>query len=117
MAGELWIDVAQQRVTRLEGKRIYDVNYGLGILGKLDQGGTLLLEQTDISQADNGEHLWRTTHMVLIMNARVFFKVVKLDTTLELSNFAPVTAGLSYQQAIQVLEESNPTKPAATTSK
>jgi hypothetical protein len=103
IAGELWIDVAQQRVTRLEGKRIRDVDYGWGILGKLDQGGTLLLEQADI-----GEHQWRTTHMVLIMNARVFFKVVKLDTTLELSSFTPVAPGLSYQQAIQILEQPNP---------
>jgi hypothetical protein len=99
MAGELWIDIAQQRVTHLEGKRIRDVDYGWGILGKLDQGGTLLLEQ-----ADAGNHQWRTTHMVLVMNARLLFKTVKLDTTLELSEFVPVAAGMSYQQAIQILE-------------
>jgi hypothetical protein len=102
IAGELWIDTTQQRVTRLEGKRLYDVNYGLGILGKLDQGGTLLLEQNDV-----GEHQWRTTRMVLVMNARVFFKVVKLDTTLELSNYAPVTQGLGYQEAIHIVEQSS----------
>jgi hypothetical protein len=99
MAGELWIDVAQQRVTRLEGKRIHDVDYGWGILGKLDQGGTLLLEQADV-----GNRQWRTTHMVLVMNARVLLKPVKLDTTLELSQFSPVTTGMSYQQAIQMLQ-------------
>jgi hypothetical protein len=99
MAGELWIDVAQQRVTRLEGKRLHDVDYGWGIFGKLDQGGTLLLEQADI-----GNRLWRTTHMVLIMNARVLFKTVKLDTTFELSQYSPVSSGLSYQQAIQILD-------------
>lgn len=99
MAGEMWIDVAQQRVTRLEGKRIRDVDYGWGVLGKLDQGGTLLLEQADV-----GDHQWRTTHMILAMNARVLIKTVKLDTTLELSQFSPVAAGLSYQQAIQMLQ-------------
>jgi hypothetical protein len=99
MAGEMWIDVAQHRVTRLEGKRIHDVDYGWGILGKLDQGGTLLLEQADI-----GNHQWRTTHMVLVMNARFLVKTVKLDTALELSQFEPVTAGMSYRQAIQMLE-------------
>jgi hypothetical protein len=98
MAGELWIDVAQQRVTRLEGKRIRDVDYGLGVLGKLDAGGTLLLEQ-----ADTGNHQWRTTHMVLVMNARLLFKQVKLDTTLEMTEFKPVSAGMGYQQAIQTL--------------
>jgi hypothetical protein len=98
MAGELWIDVAQQRVTRLEGKRIRDVDYGWGILGKLDQGGTLLLEQADV-----GSHQWRTTHMVLVMNARLLVKTIKLDTTLELSQFTPVTP-MTYQQAIQMLD-------------
>jgi hypothetical protein len=102
MAGELWIDAAQQRVTRLQCKRIKDVDYGFGILGKLDQGGTLLLEQADI-----GNHQWRTTHMVLVMDARFLIKTVKLDTTLDLSQFSPVAAGLSYQQAIQLLESQN----------
>jgi len=99
MAGEMWIDVAQRRVTRLEGKRIHDVDYGWGILGKLDQGGTLLLEQADV-----GNHQWRTTHMVLVMNARFLIKTVKLDTTLELSQFEPVATGMTYQQAIQKLD-------------
>jgi hypothetical protein len=102
MAGELWIDIAQQRVTHLEGKRLHAVDYGWGLIGKLDQGGTLLLEQADV-----GNHQWRTVHMVLIMNARVLFKIIKLDTTLELSQFAPVTAGMTYQQAIELLRASN----------
>ena len=111
MAGELWIDAAQQRVTRLQCKRIKDVDYGFGILGKLDQGGTLLLEQADI-----GNHQWRTTHMVLIMDARILIKTVKLDTTLDLSQFSPVAAGLSYQQAIQILESQNKTGSGAQAS-
>jgi hypothetical protein len=102
MAGELWIDVAQQRVTRLECKRLHDVDYGWGLLGKLNQGGTLLLEQADV-----GDHQWRTIHMVLVMNARIFFKIVKLDTTLNLSQFSPVTPGINYQQAIELLRTNN----------
>ncbi len=111
MAGELWIDAAQQRVTRLQCKRIKDVDYGFGILGKLDQGGTLLLEQADI-----GNHQWRTTHMVLVMDARFLIKTVKLDTTLDLSQFSPVAAGLSYQQAIQLLESQSKTSSSAQAS-
>jgi hypothetical protein len=103
MAGEMWIDIAQQRVTHLDGKRLRDVDYGWGLLGKLDEGGTLLLEQADI-----GDHQWRTVHMVLIMNARVFVKSIKLDTTLELSQFTPVAKGISYQQAIQLLRSPQP---------
>jgi hypothetical protein len=105
MAGELWIDVSDQRVTRLEGKRLRDVEYGWSILGKLDKGGTLLLEQSNV-----GNHQWRTTHMVLVMNARVLFKSIKLDTTLELSQFTPVSPEMTYQQAIQLLRISSPAK-------
>jgi hypothetical protein len=101
MAGELWIDVAQERVTRLDCRRIHDVDYGWGIIGKLDQGGTLLLEQADV-----GQKQWRTTRMVLVMNARFLVKTVKLDTMLELSQFSPVPVGMSYQQAIEVLRGS-----------
>jgi hypothetical protein len=103
MAGELWIDAAQHRVTRLEGRRIHDVDYGFGILGKLDEGGTLLLEQSEIAR-----HQWRTTHLVLVMNARLLIKSIKLDTTLELSEFHPVSAGLTYQQAIEILRTTTP---------
>ena len=109
MAGELWIDVAQKRVTRLQGKRIHDVDYGWGILGKLDEGGTLLLEQADV-----GEGQWRTTHMVLVMNARLLVKTIKLDTTLELSDYAPIQSGISYKDAIQILRKNDPpAQPAA----
>jgi hypothetical protein len=110
MAGELWIDVEDQRVTRLEGKRLHDVDYGWSILGKLDKDGTLLLEQADV-----GNHQWRTTHLVLVMNARVLFKPIKLDTTLELSQYTPV-AGMSYQQAIQMLRSNTEPHPSASSS-
>jgi hypothetical protein len=112
MAGELWIDIAQQRVTRLEGKRIHNVDYGWGILGKLDEGGTLLLEQADI-----GGHQWRTTHMVLVMNARFLIKTVKLDTTLDLSDFTPVTPGIGYQKAIEILRAQSPIPTPAPAAK
>lgn len=111
MAGELWIDATQHRVTRLQGRRIHDVDYGWGIVGKLDEGGTLLLEQADI-----GNHQWRSTHMVLVMNARLLIKSVKLDTTLELTSYTPVASGLSYQQAIQMLRTIDPPLPPPVTS-
>jgi hypothetical protein len=112
MAGELWIDAAQHRVTRLQGRRIHDVDYGWGIVGKLDEGGTLLLEQSEIGQSGIGDHQWRTTHMVLVMNARLLIKSVKLDTTLELTDYTPVPTGLTYQQAIQTLRAISPPLPA-----
>jgi hypothetical protein len=109
MAGELWIDVAQQRVTRLDCKRLHDVEVGWGLLGKLDQGGTLLLEQSDV-----GSHQWRTVRMSMSMNARVLFSTKNWDTTLDLSDYGTVVPGLTYRQAIQLLR-TEPATPAPPT--
>ena len=110
MAGELWIDVAQQRVTHLDCKRQRDVYVGMG-LGKLEQGGALLLEQADI-----GNRQWRAIRMVMAMNVRVLFETKNWDTTLELTQFAPVASGITYQQAIQILRSTEPASENLTNS-
>lgn len=98
MTGEIWIDVAQGRVARLEGHLEQDVNFGWGILGRLNKGGWIVLEQADV-----GDHLWRTVHFQMSLNGRVVFKTKNFDTTEDESQFVPVPVGLNYQQAIRML--------------
>ncbi len=98
MTGEMWINIAAQRVERLSCTRIRDVDYGLGVFAKLDKGGTLLIEQHPVSDAQ-----WRTTRMVLRMNARVFFREIQLDTTLEMTDFAAVQPRMDYRQGLALL--------------
>lgn len=98
MAGEIWIDVAQGRVTRLVGHLERDVNFGWGILGRLYKGGWI-----EIDQANVGEGQWRVVRFRMGMSGRVLFMNKVFDTTEEESNFSPVPAGLSYRQAIEML--------------
>ena len=98
MTGEIWIDAAQERVARLEGHLEQDTNYGWGILGKLNKGGWLVIEQADV-----GERQWRIVHVQLQMNLRVLFKNKSFDTVEEMTQYAPLPVGLSYVQAIQML--------------
>jgi len=98
MTGEIWIDASQERVTRLEGHLQQDTDYGWGILGKLDKGGWIVLEQADI-----GGRQWRIVRFKMKMNLRVLFKNRDIDTTEEMSQYTPVPAGLNYRQAIQML--------------
>ena len=98
MTGELWIDSSQERVTRLAGHLDQDVDFGWGILGRLNKGGWILLEQADV-----GDHEWRIVHFKMNMSGRVVFKNKAFDTAEDESSFAPVASGLSYQQAIQEL--------------
>jgi hypothetical protein len=98
MAGELWIDRAQERVTRLDGRLQQDVDFGWGILGRLYKGGSILIEQADV-----GDHQWRVVHFDMKMSARVVFKTKSFDTTEDASQFVTVPQGLKYQQAIAML--------------
>jgi len=98
MTGELWIDAAQERVTRLEGHLQEDTDYGWGILGKLDKGGWIVIEQ-----ADMGGRQWRIARFQMKMNLRILFKTKNIDTAEEMTGYAPLPAGLGYQEAIRLL--------------
>jgi hypothetical protein len=98
MTGILSIDAAQERVTRLEGHLEQDTDYGLGILGKLDKGGSIIIEQADV-----GEKQWRIARFKMQMNLRILFKTKNIDTTEEMTQYAPVPANTDYRQAIEML--------------
>jgi hypothetical protein len=98
MSGTLTIDTAHERVVRLEGHLQQDVDIGWGILGRLNKGGWLTIEQADI-----GGGVWRITRFQMDMTGRVFFKTKSFNTVEEESQFAPVPTNLTYQQAIRML--------------
>jgi hypothetical protein len=98
MSGEIWIDATQERVTRLEGHLQRDTNYAWGILGRLNKGGWIVIEQADI-----GRRQWRVVRVQIKMNLRVLFKTRNFDTIEEMTQYAPVAAGMDYRQAIQML--------------
>ncbi len=97
MTGELWIDAAQERVTRLEGHLRQDTEYGWGVVAKLNKGGWLVLDQADV-----GGHQWRVVHFQMVMSMRILFKSKNSDTTQDLTGYTPVS-GMDYRKAIQML--------------
>jgi hypothetical protein len=98
LSGEIWIDPAQERVTRLEGHLQQDTDYGWGILGKLNKGGWVAIEQADV-----GGRQWRIVRVQMQMSLRILFKTKIFNTVEQLSRYAPVPQGLGYRQAIQML--------------
>lgn len=98
MSGQIWIDAQAQRVTRLEAHLQQDVNFGWGILGRLNKGGWIVIEQADV-----GENQWRTVRFQMALSGRVVFKTRAFDTEEEQSRFAPVPVGMGYRQAITLL--------------
>jgi hypothetical protein len=108
MAGLIQIDPTQERLFRLEGRLLQDTNYGWGVLGKLNKGGSLEIGQTEL-----GERHWRIVRLKLKMNLRIVWKNKALDTVEEMSQYRPIPAGVDYKQAIQILR-SEPAPPAHT---
>lgn len=103
MAGELWIDKAQERMVRLDAHLIADVEFGWGILGRLYKGGSILVEQADV-----GDHHWETTHMKLSLTGKaLLIKSISFQTTEDASHFEPVPPKMGYQNAIKMLLSGN----------
>ena len=99
MAGELWIDQKQERMVKLNVHLIGDVNFGWGIVGKLYQGGTIAVSQRDV-----GEGHWEQDLLRLNLTGKILLiKSLKIDTTEQESNFEPVPADWTYQDAVRAL--------------
>lgn len=100
MAGEVWIEKTAERLVRLNAHLIDDVDFGWGIVGRLDKGGTVFLEQAQISPGD-----WELTRMRLNLSGKALLvKSISVRITEEIANYAAVPPGTDYQRAIQMLE-------------
>lgn len=95
MSGEIWVDPEALRVVRLRGTLERDVAFGWGILGRLNRGGWVRIDQADV-----GGGVWRTVRLQLAMNGRVLFKARRFDVVETMSDFAPLPLDMSYQEAI-----------------
>lgn len=98
LSGELWIDAAEERVTHLEGHLQQDTDYGWGILGRLNKGGWVVIEQANV-----GDKQWRILRVQMEMTMRIVFKSRTIDTVEQFSHYSPVPEGMDYRQAILML--------------
>jgi len=105
MAGEIWVDAAQERVVHLAGRLQQDKEIALGIV-QVDKDGWV-----EIDQADVGGHQWRIVRLRLKMDMRILFKAKNSDSVQEFTHFAPLPTALSYRQAIQMLRGGPTAKP------
>lgn len=101
MTGKIMVDPAAERVVHLEGHLQRPVDYGLGIIGRLNKGGWVALDQASVV---NGR--WRTVRLQLAMTGRILFFTKTYDLVEEESDFAPVKEGLGYREAIGMLKGS-----------
>jgi hypothetical protein len=104
MQGSVLIDAKRNRMARIEGTLFKDVSFGWGILGHLDRGGRIAIEQGDVHQGT-----WQITTVQYTFTGRVlFFKSINSRTIETFSDFRPVASDLTYAQALALLKQENP---------
>lgn len=104
MQGTVLIDHKRNRMARVEGTLFKDVGFGWGILGHLDRGGHIAIEQGDVSQGN-----WQITTVQYTFTGKVLlFKSINYRTTETFSDFRPVASNLTYAQGLALLKQENP---------
>src|SRR6185437_9653252 len=100
MTGNLAVDPVAGRVTRLEGHLRKDVNFGWGIVGRLNKGGWIVIDQAPVV-----DRQWRAVRLQLVMTGRILFITKNYDMLEEQSNYRPVAEHLDYREAIGMLKK------------
>jgi hypothetical protein len=99
MKGNLLVDAKQKRLAEINGELTTEVKFGGGILGHLDKGGTFVVKQQDV-----GSGHWEMTLMDVRMNGKaLFFKNIDVVEKDIYADFQPVTDGITFQKAAELL--------------
>ena len=100
MQGYLLIDRNTCRLAKIEATLFREVSFGWGILGHLDKGGSLLVEQADV-----GDGTWDVTHMRLNFTGKVMMvKSLTINTEETFSDFRRVPDDLTFAKGIELLK-------------
>jgi len=101
-AGEVWIEQTQQRLVRLDAHLVREVSVGFGILGRLNQGGTMELQQ----EFEGNAQEWQPTVLKMNLSGKALMvKTVNIRINELASDFAPVSPELGYRDAIAMLKQ------------
>jgi hypothetical protein len=103
MAGVLGLNVKYMRLYKIDAHLFKDVNFGWGILGRLDKNGTLYVEQHHIEGMR-----WEATRMFLNLTGKaLFFKKLEFIEKEFASDFHRVPDQLSLDQAAEMLRKAS----------
>ena len=106
MAGELWIDVREKRMSKFDAHLISDVDFAWGFAARLNKGGTILVEQKDV-----GDGHWEAVNFKLNLTGKILMmKTLDMKTLEEASDFVAVPPGTDFRGAVEILKSIEPAK-------
>ena len=106
MAGKMVVDEKQKRLKSLSGALIAPVDFGWGLLGKLQKGGTFHIERKEVARGE-----WQTTATHIHIHGRMLlFKSINEQEDEETSDYKPAPASISLEQAANMLNSAQAAK-------
>ena len=101
LSGELWIDLRTKRMRLLEGRLDENVDFGFGLLGRVDKGSWFRMARTPVNATE-----WKTDQFDLHLSGRaLMFKTLARNTSETRGGFAAVPARMSLAQGLAFLED------------
>ena len=99
LAGTVLIDSQQQRLAKLSGQLVDRVQFGYGLFGHIDTGGTI-----EIGRVQVGPLQWKTALLNIQLSGRmILFKTISKQQYETRSNFRAVAGDLSLSEANELL--------------
>lgn len=101
MQGHVLIDTKVNRFAMIDGTLQKDVSFGWGILGHLDRGGHIVIQQADVSD----KH-WQITEIDMTFTGKILlFKSINAQSHETYSDFHPVDSNLTFAQGVDLLKK------------
>lgn len=103
MQGDMVVDETASRIAEINGTLFKDVDFGWGILGRLDKGGRFIIKQQEV-----GEGKWEQTEETLQFNGKILMmKSLTIWSTETMTDFRPIPTNVTTAQALQLLQKSD----------
>jgi len=104
MSGEIIFNVKTKRLAQLRGQLVSRVNFGYGLLGHLNKGGTFDVKQGMVTS----DHWDMTLLDTELTGKALFFKTISVREKLIESDYQRVSDTLTLEQAAKLLEKNPP---------
>jgi hypothetical protein len=100
LAGEILIQPQQKRLVKLDAHIFAEVDFGFGLLGRIDKAGTFQIGREQVSHTR-----WKTVLVDVHVSGRmVLFKTISKDQHVVRSAFQPLPSNLGVPGAVAMLE-------------
>jgi hypothetical protein len=101
MSGTMLVDENSKRLARIEANLFRDVNFGWGLLGRLDKGGHFIVEQSKLAPDD-----WEPTYMNIQFTGKaLLFHSINMREVETNSDYQQVPGDLTLAQGIDLLKK------------